>query len=129
MSSGRMPSRIHHTDNRDNRASDGAANGPPLSERIAAGSPYSWNSRRKLATVLAVVRYLADLNLPPATEAWLGAAFYTGLLGVAACALRASARRACVGHTRNTKFAPETHTRSDAGAAIPLTLAPIPPRT
>jgi hypothetical protein len=42
-----------------------------------------------LSTALAMVRYLSDLNLPPATEAWLGAALYTGLLGAAACALRA----------------------------------------
>ena len=40
MSTGVIPSRIHQTDNRDNRASDGAANGSPLSVRIAVGSPY-----------------------------------------------------------------------------------------
>jgi CAAX prenyl protease-like protein len=42
-----------------------------------------------LTSALAVTRYLADPNLPWATEAWLGAALYMGLLSVAACVLRA----------------------------------------
>lgn len=42
-----------------------------------------------LATGCAILRYLLDPNLPPAPEARLGAALYTGLLGLSACALRA----------------------------------------
>jgi hypothetical protein len=41
------------------------------------------------STALAVLRYVLDPTLPAAPEVWLGAALYTGLLGVAACALRA----------------------------------------
>jgi hypothetical protein len=42
-----------------------------------------------LSTACALVRYLLDPNLPQAPEARLGAAFYVGLLGLSACALRA----------------------------------------
>lgn len=57
-----------------------------------------------LSTGLAVLRYLSDLNLPPATEAWLGAAFYTGLLGVAACALRAWSQSLVPGYLATLAF-------------------------
>jgi hypothetical protein len=57
-----------------------------------------------LSTVLAVLRYLSDLNLPPATEAWLGAAFYTGLLGVAACTLRAWSESLVPGYLATLAF-------------------------
>ena len=55
MSSGEIPSRIHHTDRRDKRPSDAAANGSPLSVRIRTGNPYSVNARRKTAIAAAVV--------------------------------------------------------------------------
>lgn len=42
-----------------------------------------------LSTALVVIRYVLDANLSSAVEVWLGAVFYTGLLGVTACALRA----------------------------------------
>jgi hypothetical protein len=42
-----------------------------------------------LSTASALVRYLLDPNLPHAAEVRLGAAFYVGLLGLSACALRA----------------------------------------
>jgi len=42
-----------------------------------------------LSTACALARYLLDPNLPHALEARLGAAFYVGLLGLSACALRA----------------------------------------
>jgi hypothetical protein len=42
-----------------------------------------------LSSALVVLRYVLDPNLPAAPEVWLGAALYTGLIGVMACALRA----------------------------------------
>jgi hypothetical protein len=42
-----------------------------------------------LSTLLAVARYLLDPVLPHALEVAAGAVFYTGLLGLSACALRA----------------------------------------
>jgi hypothetical protein len=57
-----------------------------------------------LSTALAIVRYLVDFNLPAATEAWLGAAFYTGLLGVAACALRAWSQSLLPGYLATLGF-------------------------
>jgi hypothetical protein len=42
-----------------------------------------------LATALVVVRYLLDPALPPAVEVRAGAVFYTALLGLGCCVLRA----------------------------------------
>lgn len=66
------------------------------SEWLFRGAVFSWSWRRwafapaaALSTGLAVLRYALDPNLPSAVEVWLGAGFYTGVLGVGACALRA----------------------------------------
>lgn len=50
---------------------------------------WAFASAATLSSAMAVIRYVVDPNLPPAVEVWLGAAFYTGLLGATACALRA----------------------------------------
>ena len=57
-----------------------------------------------LTSALAVVRYLADPNLPWATEAWLGAVLYTGLLSVAACVLRARSGSLLPGYLATVGF-------------------------
>ena len=60
------------------------------------GAVFSWCWRRwafapaaALSSGGALLRYLLDPNLPGTPEARLGAAFYVGLLGIGACALRA----------------------------------------
>ncbi len=65
-------------------------------EWLFRGAIFSWAWRSwefvpaaALATALAVVRYLVDPNLPATPEVWLGSAFYTALVGVSACVLRA----------------------------------------
>ena len=65
---------------------------------------WSFAGAAALSTGLAVLRYLLDLNLPPAAEAWLGAAFYTGLLGMAACALRAWSQSLVPGYLATLAF-------------------------
>ena len=57
-----------------------------------------------VSTGLAVLRYVLDPILPPASEVWLGAAFYTGLLGVAACALRAWSQSLLPGYLATVTF-------------------------
>ena len=56
------------------------------------------------STALAVLRYVLDPNLPAAPEVWLGAALYTGLLGVAACALRAWSQSLLPGYLATVAF-------------------------
>ncbi len=80
-------------------------------EWLFRGALFSWWWRRGsfalaagLSSGLAILRYLLDLNLPSATEAWLGAAFYTGLLGVAGCALRAWSRSLVPGYLATVAF-------------------------
>jgi hypothetical protein len=53
---------------------------------------------------LAVLRYLLDPTLPAATEAWLGAVLYTGLLGGGACALRAWSQSLLPGYLGTLAF-------------------------
>jgi hypothetical protein len=57
-----------------------------------------------LSSGLAVIRYVVDPNLPPAVEVWLGAAFYTGLLGVGTCALRSWSRSLVPGYLATAMF-------------------------
>jgi hypothetical protein len=57
-----------------------------------------------LSTGLAVLRYVLDPNLPAAPEVWLGAALYTGLIGVAACALRAWSQSLLPGYLATVTF-------------------------
>ena len=45
ISCGMTPSRTHHADSLDSRASVLVANGTPLSVRMYCGRPYSWNRR------------------------------------------------------------------------------------
>ena len=47
INSGRMPSRIHQTDNVDSRPSAVVAKGTPLSVRMIPGKPYSWKRWRE----------------------------------------------------------------------------------
>jgi hypothetical protein len=56
------------------------------------------------STALAVLRYVLDPTLPAAPEVWLGAALYTGLLGVAACALRAWSHSLLPGYLATLTF-------------------------
>ena len=56
------------------------------------------------STALAVLRYVLDPTLPAAPEVWLGAALYTGLLGVAACALRAWSQSVLPGYLATLTF-------------------------
>jgi hypothetical protein len=56
------------------------------------------------STALAVLRYVLDPTLPAAPEVWLGAAFYTGLLGVATCALRAWSQSLLPGYLATLTF-------------------------
>lgn len=56
------------------------------------------------STALAVLRYVLDPNLPAAPEVWLGAALYSGLLGVAACALRAWSQSLLPGYLATLTF-------------------------
>ena len=56
------------------------------------------------STGLAVLRYVLDPTLPAAPEVWLGAALYTGLLGVAACALRAWSQSLLPGYLATVTF-------------------------
>jgi hypothetical protein len=53
---------------------------------------------------LAVLRYVLDPTLPAAPEVWLGAALYTGLIGVAACALRAWSQSLLPGYLATLTF-------------------------
>ena len=54
ISSGRIPSRIHQTDNVDKRPSAVVANGTPLSVRMISGKPYTWKRRRKMGRAPAI---------------------------------------------------------------------------
>jgi hypothetical protein len=56
------------------------------------------------STGLAVLRYVLDPTLPAAPEVWLGAALYTGLIGVAACALRAWSQSLLPGYLATVTF-------------------------
>jgi hypothetical protein len=56
------------------------------------------------STALAVLRYVLDPTLPAAPEVWLGAALYTGLLGVVACALRAWSQSLLPGYLATLTF-------------------------
>jgi hypothetical protein len=56
------------------------------------------------STGLAVLRYVLDPILPAAPEVWLGAALYTGLLGVTACALRAWSQSLLPGYLATVVF-------------------------
>jgi hypothetical protein len=56
------------------------------------------------SSALAVLRYVLDPALPTAPEVWLGAALYTGLLGVGACALRAWSRSLLPGYLATLAF-------------------------
>jgi hypothetical protein len=56
------------------------------------------------STVLVVLRYVLDPTLPAAPEVWLGAALYGGLLGVAACALRAWSQSLLPGYLATVTF-------------------------
>jgi hypothetical protein len=56
------------------------------------------------STGLVVLRYVLDPALPAALEVWLGAAFYTGLTGVAACALRAWSQSLLPGYLATVTF-------------------------
>jgi len=65
-------------------------------EWLFRGAVFSWCWRRSsfwpaalVSTALALLRYLVDPALPHAVEAWAGAVFYLGLVGLIACALRA----------------------------------------
>ena len=51
-----------------------------------------------------MLRYVLDPILPAAPEVWLGAALYTGLLGVAACALRAWSQSLLPGYLATVTF-------------------------
>ena len=57
-----------------------------------------------LSTGLAVLRYVLDPNLPGSPEVWVGAALYTGLIGVAACALRAQSGSLLPGYLMTATF-------------------------
>jgi len=56
------------------------------------------------STGLTVLRYVLDPNLPATPEVWLGAALYTGLIGAAACALRAWSRSLLPGYLMTVTF-------------------------
>jgi hypothetical protein len=57
-----------------------------------------------LSSGLAVLRYVLDPYLPSAPEVWLGAALYTGLIGMAACALRAWSQSLLPGYLATLAF-------------------------
>ncbi len=57
-----------------------------------------------LATALAVVRYLLDPALPSATEVRAGAVFYTALLGLGCCVLRAWSGSLLPGYAATVAF-------------------------
>jgi len=57
-----------------------------------------------VSTALAVVRYLLDPALPSAVEVRVGAVFYTALLGVSACALRAASGSLLPGYLATVVF-------------------------
>lgn len=57
-----------------------------------------------LATALAVVRYLLDPALPSATEVRAGAVFYTALLGLGCCVLRAWSGSLIPGYAATVAF-------------------------
>jgi hypothetical protein len=56
------------------------------------------------ATGCALLRYLADPNLPHRPEVALGAVFYLALLGVAACGLRAASGSLVPGYAASVGF-------------------------
>jgi hypothetical protein len=56
------------------------------------------------STALAVLRYILDPTLPATPEVWLGAALYGGLLGAAACALRAWSQSLLPGYLATVTF-------------------------
>ena len=57
-----------------------------------------------LSTSLAVARYVADPALPHAVEVRAGAVFYTALLGLTACALRAESGSLLPGYIATVTF-------------------------
>jgi hypothetical protein len=57
-----------------------------------------------LSTACALLRYLADPNLPHVPEVALGAVFYLALLGVGACALRALTGSLVPGYAASVGF-------------------------
>jgi hypothetical protein len=54
INSGRMPRRIHQTDNVDRRPSAVVAKGTPLSVRMIPGKPYSWKRCKKIGRAVAI---------------------------------------------------------------------------
>jgi hypothetical protein len=61
-------------------------------------------SATAISTGLALVRYLLDPALPSAVEVRAGAVFYTALLGVSACALRAASGSLIPGYLATVTF-------------------------
>jgi hypothetical protein len=57
-----------------------------------------------VSTGLALVRYLLDPALPSAVEVRAGAVFYTALLGISACALRAASGSLIPGYLATVTF-------------------------
>jgi hypothetical protein len=82
-----------------------------IAEWLFRGALFSMLWRRQpfwaaagLSTGGALLRYLLDPNLPGTVEVRLGAVFYVGLLGVAACALRALTGSLLPGYAATAAF-------------------------
>jgi hypothetical protein len=106
-----------HRAHANSLAAYGAALGYDLGANVLSaewlfrGAVFSWGWRRfsfwpaaLVSTALALLRYLLDPALPAAVEARAGAVFYLGLVGLAACALRAWSGSLLPGYVAGVAF-------------------------